>query len=1213
MYVALGGALAAAAIAALMPLITKHVVDTVVADKGVAAVSVTGWIVLLLIASTLRFAGAYLRRYHAGWLSLNVQYDLRNDLLAALQRLDGARQAQMNTGQVVSRSISDVTMVQGLLAFMPMVIGNVLLFVVALAAMFWLSPLLTLIALAIAPVLWIVSYRSRRDLFPANWLAQHEEGEVAGVVEAAITGVRVVKGFGQEERELDRLSDHAKTLFSARMRSIRLTARYAPILQVVPAIGQVGVLALGGWLALNGQVTLGTFLAFTTYLGQFVGPVRMFATLLTIGQQARASVERVMEVIDTRPTLTEAAGAKPLPDGPLSIELDDVRFGYDAGRPVLDGVSLTVRPGETLALVGTAGSGKSTIAQLLPRFYDVQHGTIRIGGTDVRDTTMESLRRSMAIAFEESFLFSSSVRANIAYGRPDATEAEIVAAARVAQADDFIRELPDGYDTVVGEQGLTLSGGQRQRVALARALLCDSRILVLDDATSAIDASVEADIHAQLRPALEGRTTLVIAHRRSSLALADRIAVLDAGRLVDIGTEAELDERCPLFVELLTGTTQSDSDCVDGNRFPGVAEAAPAQSDTNGRRPTVAASGNGRRPARTSLFAAGTLDDADAARLATLPTETDPRVDEPAARQADPQFTLRRLLRPLRWPLVAGLALVLADAVANLLVPALVRTGVDDGVTRQSTTVLFACAAAALVIVLVDWGIATAQQRITGRTGERLLYTLRVKTFAHLQRLGLDYYERELSGRILTRMTTDVDALSNFLQAGLATVLVSILTLGGVLVAMLALDAKLTYVLAAALPVLAVATVWFRRLSVPAYTLAREKVSAVNAAFAEDVAGLSVSQAYRREAYDMEIFQSRSDEYRQVRARTQRYISIYFPFVEFLSGAATALILWVGATQVHSNVLTAGVLIAFLLYVDLFFAPVQQLSQVFDSYQQAAVGIRRLSDLLRTPTSTPAAENPRPVPALTGEICFDKVHFSYAGAETEALAGVDLRIAPGETVALVGETGAGKSTAMKLVARFYDPTGGAVRVEGVDLRDLDLAAYRHRIGLVPQEPYLFGDTVGEAIAYGRPSATQEDIARAARAVGASRMIAGLAGGYDHPIGERGRGLSAGQRQLIALARAELVNPDILLLDEATAALDVASETAVNRATDALARRRTTLVVAHRLTTASRADRIVVLDGGQIVEIGSHDELLAANGRYAELWDAFTGALDKRPA
>nr|WP_279583242.1 ATP-binding cassette domain-containing protein [Fodinicola feengrottensis] len=241
------------------------------------------------------------------------------------------------------------------------------------------------------------------------------------------------------------------------------------------------------------------------------------------------------------------------------------------------------------------------------------------------------------------------------------------------------------------------------------------------------------------------------------------------------------------------------------------------------------------------------------------------------------------------------------------------------------------------------------------------------------------------------------------------------------------------------------------------------------------------------------------------------------------------------------------------------------------------------------------------------------MHFAYNGAETEALSGVSLRIAPGETVALVGETGAGKSTAMKLVARFYDPTAGAVRVDGVDLRELDMAGYRQRLGLVPQEPYLFGSTVGEAIAYGRPDATAEAIAQAARAVGAARMIASLAGGYDHPVGERGRGLSAGQRQLIALARAELVNPDILLLDEATAALDVASEAAVNRATDALTRRRTTLVVAHRLTTASRADRIIVLDGGRIVEEGTHDQLLDLDGRYAQLWDAFTGMYDKRSA
>src|SRR5580658_8698111 len=549
--VALSGTLAATLATAAIPLVQRQIIDNVIVTHRQSVWPLAG---VLLVAAAVNFVGIYLRRYHGGRLSLDVQHDMRTELFDSLSRLDGARQDEIRTGQLVGRSISDLNMVQGIMSMVPVTLGNIVLFAVSLGVMVVLSPVLTIVTVAVAPALWMIALASRRKLFPASWDAQQQSGEVVGLVDEAIGGVRVVKGFGQEEQEQEQLEATSAHLFASRLRMIRLTARYNPALTAIPSLGLVGVLALGGWLAIHGEVTLGTFLAFSSYLAQLTGPLRVLTSLVTIGQEARASVTRVFEVIDSRPTITDKPDAIELPADANGITFDDVKFGYVPSQPVLRGLTLEVRPGETVAVIGPSGSGKSTLSLLLPRFYDVRGGAVRIGGHDVRDVTHESLRSAIGMVMEESFLFSDSVAANIAYGRPDATREQVIAAAKAAEADEFIRELPDGYDTVVGEQGLTLSGGQRQRVALARALITNPRLLLLDDATSAVDPRIEAEIHATLHRVMAGRTTLLIAHRRSTLNLADRIAVMTAeGRLADVGTDAELTERCELYRLLITG------------------------------------------------------------------------------------------------------------------------------------------------------------------------------------------------------------------------------------------------------------------------------------------------------------------------------------------------------------------------------------------------------------------------------------------------------------------------------------------------------------------------------------------------------------------------------------------------------------------------------------------------------------------------------------
>jgi ABC-type multidrug transport system fused ATPase/permease subunit len=532
-----------------IPYLTGQVIDA--ADGGQSRRRILLLAALIVAAGAIKGGLMFFRRWLAGRLSLAVEYDLRNRMYAHLQRLSYRFFDRHQTGQLMSRATVDLQAVRFFLGYGLIFFAQHLITVVfVLVAITLIDWQLTLVALAITPVLVVLAYRYSRVSHPILKDIQQRVADVTTQAEENVVGVRVVKAFAQEEREIERFRAGSERVFRQAIRAARLQAAYVPLLSALPGLAIAGVILVGGFRVVGGGLSLGDFFAVNAYLLLLVMPLRMIGMWVGQYQRAMASGERIFEVLDEERDVVERPGARPLPEGPGAVVFEAVRFGYDAQRPVLDGIDLDIPPGRTVALIGPTGCGKTTLTALIPRFYDVDAGRVRLDGLDVRDATLDSLRGAIGIVGQDTFLFSTTVAENIAYGTPDATPEQIVEAAMRAQAHDFISDLPDGYDTVVGERGLTLSGGQRQRVAIARALLMNPRVLILDDATASVDASTEARIKLALREVMKGRTTIIIAHRLSTISLAEEVVVLDRGRIVARGAHAVLLDRSPVYQEI---------------------------------------------------------------------------------------------------------------------------------------------------------------------------------------------------------------------------------------------------------------------------------------------------------------------------------------------------------------------------------------------------------------------------------------------------------------------------------------------------------------------------------------------------------------------------------------------------------------------------------------------------------------------------------------
>jgi ATP-binding cassette subfamily B protein len=1168
-----------------LPLLLKSAVDNGLASNDYRLVVFAAAATMGL--TIVRAVVWYFVSYNYARLSTAVSYTLRDQLYEKIQRNNLAFQLKSHSGDLFSLSSSDVQAIEEFLGNGINQAVNIIglsgaLFVILMR----LDARLTLIALPaivfVAVLALIYSPLSRER----SRRIQNLYGQVAATLQENLTGMRVVKAFAGEAREITKFDEKVDDLFAAQLRVTQLNSLTYPTMTFITNLGIAIVLWFGGEEVIQGRLTLGTLIAFTSYLTMLINPVRALGVTINLVSGAVAGGERIFHVLDGKDEiepLIETVHKPPMPPLQGGIDFENVSFSYHHGQPVLHDVNLIVNPGDTVGIVGLTGAGKSTLTMLLARFYDPNTGVVRVDGFDVRDVQLDTLRKQIGFVFQDSFLFSASVADNIRFGASDASMEDVYLAAQAACLHDFIMTLPEGYDTTLGERGVTFSGGQRQRLALARALLVNPRILVLDDTTSALDPVTAVEVWRRIKARRGNQTTLIVAQRLTSVREADRIFVLDKGTIVEAGRHDDLVQRDGLYRRLWRQQAAQADDVIDHERLASNGAATHAIHED---APVLPSAPILTKDGKKDVLAISVDDDS------ILGAAYDHRL-------------MMRLIgfgTPFKSLLIGTGIVMFGTSFAGLASPYVQKHIIDSPLATGDVAGLHGLVAIFVLAAIIQGAAGISYSYLLNRTAYEILRLMRTDIFKHLQSLSLSFYDRYKVGRLMSIMTGDVNAISNLLSSGILQTAADAVILVGIIATLVTLNVKLSLISFALIPIIAVATQVLRSYIRNTFREWRRTSSITNGAIAEGIAGVRVTQAFCRQVENRRRFSDLSGAFRDAVIRSNRIISAFAPSMDLIANFGTALLLLIGGAMVLQGQTTTGALVAFLAYITQFFTPIRDLSMRWNALQAAMAASERIFALLDTKAHVVDVPNAVELPPINGRITFESVTFGY-NPDRAVLKDLTLDIRPGEHVAVVGPTGAGKTSLISLASRFYDVTRGRVLVDGCSIDQVTQNSLRRQLGMVLQDPFLFSGTVAENLRFGRPAATHAEMEAACRAVGLHDFIASLPLGYATTLSERGADLSAGQRQLLSFARALLADPRILILDEATANVDTQTEAKLQEALHLLLQGRTAIIIAHRLSTVRTADRIVVLEAGRIVEVGSHHQLLQTNGHYARLYRA----------